>query len=153
MTQHSGTAEHVINSALQRGREGKPPELPYITETDPTKAVSLATAVVIGDLRAKMADAHAAGFAKGKRYDDMTDAEIKAAARNIVRSSSSKDEIQRRIRDELGYPYSVSLCIEEPKDATGREARELVRGLGGLVTKNGAMVMGMMHGHDGAISL
>ena len=57
------------------------------------------------------------------------------------------------LRDELGYHYSVALHTSIPDDATGREARELVRGLGGLVMKNGAMAMAMMHGHDGTISL
>jgi hypothetical protein len=83
----------------------------------------------------------------------MTDAEIKIAARHIITSSSSEAEVQQRLRDELGYPYDAALCTNIPDDATGREARELVRGLGGLVMKNGAMAMAMIHGHDGTISL
>lgn len=152
-THQVGTAEHVISSALHDAPQGELPKLPYINEAHPMKAVALAVAVLAGEAKAITADALGAASARGKQYDGMTDDEIKAAARNIVRSSSSEDEIQRRIRDELGYPYGVSLCMEVPSDNTGREARELVRGLGGLVSKNGAMVMGMMHGHNGTIPL
>ncbi|MEK7187690.1 MAG: hypothetical protein AAB691_02495 [Patescibacteria group bacterium] len=88
-----------------------------------------------------------------KTFETMSDNEIKAAARQIVRTSSSEGEIQRRLREELGYPYSIACHTEVPTDRTGREARELVRALGGLVMQNGAMVMAMMHGHDGIISL
>jgi hypothetical protein len=88
-----------------------------------------------------------------KRYDDMTDAEIKSAARTIVATSSSEDEVRRRLLDEIGYPYTVALHTCVPSDEAGREARVLVQGLGGLVMRNGAMAMAMMHGHDGVISL
>jgi hypothetical protein len=149
----TATAEQVVRAAIENTDLGKQPDLPYINEQDPTKAVRLAVAVLREEISAILKDALHAAQARGKSYSDMTDEEIKAAARNIVRTSSSEAEIQQRIRDEIGYPYGVSLCIHMPDDSTGREARELVRSLGGLVTKNGAMVMGMMHGHEGTISL
>ena len=58
-----------------------------------------------------------------KSYSDMTDAEIKIAARHIITSSSSEAEVQQRLRDELDYSYSVAICTTIPNDATGREAR------------------------------
>jgi hypothetical protein len=88
-----------------------------------------------------------------KKYDEMTDDEIKVAARHIITSSSSEAEVKQRLRDELGYPYGIALCTKVPADEVGKQARELVRGLGGLVMKSGAMAMGLMHGHNGTISL
>lgn len=97
---------------------------------------------------------HDIGVKPPPSYCDMTDAEIKAAAKNIIASSSSQEEVCQRIRDELKYPYgNIALYTLIPNDAIGVTARELVRGLGGLVMKNGAMAMAMMHGHNGTINL
>lgn len=84
-----------------------------------------------------------------KAYRDMTDNEIKQAAHQIVRDSSSDDEIRQRLRDELAYPYGAAITSHKPTDQTGLEARAIVQGLGGLVRKDGAMVMVMMHGPRG----
>ncbi len=88
-----------------------------------------------------------------KTFRDMTDAEIKAAAQTIVRSSETEDEVKRRIAAELDYPYSITITSHNPTDDVGRQARTIVRALGGLVLKNGAMVMVMIHGHDSVIRL
>lgn len=88
-----------------------------------------------------------------KAYHDMTDEEIKAAASQIVRSSSSDEEIKQRLKDELGYPYTAAINSHQPTDQAGREARALAGALGGLTRKDGAMVMVMMHGPRGTISL
>lgn len=85
-------------------------------------------------------------------WNQMTDAEIKTAVKRIISSSSSEAEARRRIREELAYPHTVSMHTCLPTDNIGRAARTIVSGLGGLVMRNGAMVMGMMHGHDGVIS-
>lgn len=84
-----------------------------------------------------------------KAYRDMTDDEIKQATRQIVSNASTDDEIRQRLRDELVYPYSVAITSHNPTDQAGREARVIVQGLGGLVRKDGAMVMVMMHGPRG----
>ena len=82
-------------------------------------------------------------------WTDKTDAEIKTAMRGIVMSSESDDEIERRAAEELGYPYGLAITSRNPTDNVGREAQSIVAGLGGLIRKDGAMVMIMMHGPRG----
>jgi len=88
-----------------------------------------------------------------KTFDNMTDAELKEAARMIVRASSSEAEVRERIARELQYPYGIAVTSHLPTDAVGRQARGIVSTLGGLTLRNGAMVMVMLQGHDGTISL
>lgn len=91
--------------------------------------------------------------AGSKDYRDMTDSEIKEAVKQIVITSSSEDEVRSRVADELGYPYGISMHTHVPEGDVGMEGKEILEGLGGLVLKNGAMVMVMIHGHNGTISL
>ena len=93
------------------------------------------------------------GQAGVKTYHEMTDAEIKEAVKQIVITSSSENEVRSRVARELGYPYDVAITSHVPEDEVGKGAREIARGLGGLVMKNGAMTMVMLHGHNGTISL
>lgn len=87
---------------------------------------------------------------KGKPdYFELADNEIEELTRRIVRNSESDEEIQQRLEDELGYPYGAAIHSHLPTDAVGREARAIVLGLGGLIRKDGAMVMIMMHGPRG----
>ena len=148
-----GSAEQVlVHAAWQRSR-GRNPSMSFVGEHNPRKALSLANSVIRAAQHTKLIDSIGAVIVRRKSYSDMTDTEIKVAARHIITSSSSEAEVQQRLRDELGYPYGAALHTSIPDDATGREARELVRGLGGLVMKSGAMAMAMMYGHDGTISL
>ena len=48
----------------------------------------------------------AASAPSSKPYDDRTDAEVREGLRRICRTSRSDDEVRRRIREELGYPYA-----------------------------------------------
>jgi hypothetical protein len=84
-------------------------------------------------------------------YYDMTDAAFESALRTIVSLSTSEDEVRRRVRDELGYPYTLSIASLMPTDTAGCEARAVVIGLGGLTLGNGAMVMVMAHAPSGAV--
>lgn len=84
-----------------------------------------------------------------KPYREMSDLEIKAVARKIIASSSSEEEVKCRIAAELGCPYGIALTSHVPTDEIGYEARTIVRGLGGLVMKNGAMAMAMLFGPKG----
>lgn len=148
-----GSAEQVLaHSAWQRSR-GRNPSMSFVGERNPRKALSLARSVIRAARHTKLVNSVGAVVVQRKSYNNMTDAEIKVSARHIITSSSSEEEVQQRLRDELGYPYGVALHTTIPSDATGRQARELVRGLGGLVMKNGAMAMAMMHGHNGTIRL
>ena len=82
-------------------------------------------------------------------WTDLSDDEIKAAVKEIVRTSESDDEIKRRVADELGNPYGMAITSHLPTDDVGQQAQALVECLGGPVRKDGAMVMIMMHGPNG----
>jgi len=82
-------------------------------------------------------------------YRDLTNIEFKNAVRAIVRTSTSKEEIQNRITAELNYPHTISIHIHQPTDQVGREARLISSALGGLMNQNNAMVMITMWGKDG----
>lgn len=148
-----GSAEQVIAHAAWQHSRGRNPSMPFLGESNPIKALALATSVIERVELGKMVAEIGAIITRKKSYYEMDDVEIKAAVRHIISSSSSEAEVEKRLRDEIDYPYDIAMYTTIPDDATGREARELVRGLGGLVMKNGAMVMAMMHGHDGTIHL
>lgn len=148
-----GSAEEVVLHAAWQKSRGRRPSMAFLGERNPRKALALANVVVRQVAFSARFDAVVAPVVARKSFAEMSDAEIKVAARQIIRTSSTEAEARRRLRDEIGYPYSVALSVSLPADATGREARELVRGLGGLVMANGAMAMCMMHGHDRVISL
>lgn len=153
-SQHEqGSAEQVVAHAAWRRSRGHNPSMSFVGERNPRKALLLANSVICVAQQHKLIDSIGAVMIQHKSYDDMTDAEIEVATRFIITSSSSEAEVHQRLREELGYPYSVALNTSIPVDAIGMEARELVRGLGGLVMKNGAMAMAMLHGHDGIISI
>ena len=72
-------------------------------------------------------------MAEDLTWEDMTDEEIEAAVREIIRTSKSDDEITDRIDDELGY--SGEVAIHSTSDGPLRT------------------VMLMMHGHDSVIEI
>jgi hypothetical protein len=83
-------------------------------------------------------------------YKDMTEQEIEDSVRRIVKDSSSEAEIRARLT-ALGVPGEPAICLHTPTDEVGVEARNIVVGLGGLVTKGGAMVMIMLWGPTGQV--
>ena len=154
LSQHEqGSAEQVVTHAAWQRSRGRNPSMSFVGESNPHKALSLANSVIHAAKRTELIDSIGAIVARRKSYHDMTDVELRAAARHVISSSSSEAEVQQRLRDELGYPYSIALHASISDDAIGRETRELVRGLGGLVMKDGRMAMAMMHGHNGIINL
>jgi hypothetical protein len=87
----------------------------------------------------------------GKKFNQMTtDRELEGAARQIICTSTSVEEAKRRLREELGYPFHVSLHTDPLTDELGNETRELVRQLGGMIMANGTMVSGTIYGRDGS---
>lgn len=147
-----GSAEQVVAHAAWQRSRGRNPSMFFLGQRNPRKALALACSVIRTITQTELLNTLGAIVMSYKSYHNMTDLEIEAAARHIVNSSSSEDEAQQRLRDELGYPYGdIQLCTTMPKDATGREARELVRGLGGLVMKNGALAMAILEGHERTI--
>ena len=145
-----GSAERVIAHAKRQGERGnKQPAMGFITEGNPKKALGLAKAVIKkADHTDQRLDA-VGRLIKGKSWQDLENWQLKLAVQYICRTSRSKEEILQRIKDELDYSYAPALNMSVPDDATGREARELVRGLGGIISAHGAMVQGMMRGHNG----
>jgi hypothetical protein len=144
-----GTAQYVVANAAMRRVAGLGPILPYLTHTDPVEALKAAQAVVACQTAEGLKQTVGAIITQGKKFREMTDDELRTAAQAILRTSNSVDEARRRIREELDYPYHISLHADMPSDKLGYEARDLVRALGGSVMANGAMVSGMMHGRDG----
>ena len=135
-----GSAELVIAHAVWRRQRGLGPSMPYINERDPRKALKFAQSVV----RASEWSRDVAGigkiFAEKRSFESMDEVMLEVALRHIVTSSSSEEEVLNRAQNDLGIPpeyFSISSFL--PEDQAGREIREFVRGLGGLVMKNGAV--------------
>jgi hypothetical protein len=148
------SAEEVMAHAAWQRKRGRNPSMSFVGERNPRKALAVAMAVIQQAQRTELVNEVAGTVLKGKSYWEMTDAEFKLAVRRIICDSSSEEEVERRLREELEYLEGICLHADIPEDATGREARELVRGLGGLVMKNGAMAMAMLWGPNGnSISL
>lgn len=149
-----GSAEAVVAHAQWRRSRGRAPSMSFVGERNPRKALFAAKCFIASAKQADLFGQLGKLVMRHKRFNEMNDVEIEAAVRHIVTSSSSEAEVRQRLRDELGYPYS-DVCLRTliPGDATGREMRELVRGLGGLVMKNGAMAMVIIQGHEDVIDL
>lgn len=147
-----GSAEQVLAHAVWQRSRGRNPSMCFAGERNPHKALLFARFVVFGAKKTSLINSLGAAVIKqGKPYYAMTDIEIRFAVRYIITSSSSKEEVQQRLRDELGSPCDALLQVAVPDNAGEREARELFRGLGGLVMKNGAMVLAMIFGNHGII--
>ena len=148
-----GSAERVVAHAAWQRSRGRKPSMSFIGEKNPLRALVLATSVVERSKFSGLLVSVGARFVRGRTYEEMNDDEIKIAAAAIICTSSSEEEVHRRMVEEIEYPYGVTLTTSVPDDEIGREARELFRGSGGMVMKNGAMAMAMLHGHNGTIRL
>jgi len=144
-----GSAERVIAHARYQRSRRRWPSMPFITERNPRRALVLAEAVIKGSHCAESLSWLGGIAMEARPYHQMGEAEIEAAVHHIISTSSSEAEVRRRIRDELGHREAIELISHIPEDKAGLEARELVRGLGGPIMQNGAMVMVMMYGPDG----
>ena len=77
-----------------------------------------------------------------KTWWDMTADEHKICPRAIVSPVESEEELEGRLRADLGLKlFATHWYLPEPGDKKGDEARILVKAMGGLVSKNGALVM------------
>ena len=86
-----------------------------------------------------------------ENFREMINAELEVAVKQIIQTSSSEDEVKKRLASELQYPYSIAITSHIPTDGVGQSARAIAQGLGGLTMKNGAMVMVMMFGRGGEV--
>lgn len=81
-------------------------------------------------------------------YDKMTRSEIVEVVRRIIATSSSGEEIRRRVRDELGYSKHIYLHIWDPPfiGSTAELADAVWTRLGMLRTKIGGMANAELDG-------
>lgn len=77
----------------------------------------------------------------------MTDAEFRSAVASIVKSSSSGEEVQRRIRKELKYPYDVNLHTI----TLGTSAESLAQDLGVIAIRGRVMTSFRLRGQKSGI--
>ncbi len=147
-----GSAAYVVEDAKKRAAQGLPPVATYLDFTDPLVALAAATAVVTQGKLSDLSVSAAAGAIKASNWRYMTDAEFKAAVRNIVRTSHSGQEIVNRLRDELGYDHPVDLHVQSPDgDYVDREAADLARALGVPVTASNLCVAMALNGPSGKV--
>lgn len=78
-----------------------------------------------------------------KTWETMTGNERKVCVRYIASDSSSEIELSRRLNDIGCTDCAICWKDTDPNDKTSLEARALIKALGGLVSKNGALVMMM----------
>ena len=75
-----------------------------------------------------------------KTWGDMDEAERRICVHHIVSQVASEEELRARLQSDLGFGYvAIEWHLSEPGDKTGEEARMLVKALGGLVSKYGAL--------------
>ena len=87
----------------------------------------------------------------GKTFREMTDDELKAAIRAIVRRSRTEAEIRAGITALGSDGARAAVNVRPVTDEVLRGARNLGSILGGLVSADGAMVMITMNSASGTI--
>ena len=79
-----------------------------------------------------------------KTWPHMDADERKICIHGIVSQVESEDELRRRLTEELGVGCcAINWSDVDENDKTSMEAQALLLALGGLVAKNGALVMVM----------
>ncbi|MCA9354298.1 MAG: hypothetical protein KC877_02135 [Candidatus Kaiserbacteria bacterium] len=75
-----------------------------------------------------------------KGWYEMDETEREASLRYLVGQANSEESLRQSL-SELGvYDYMLSWSDVDPNNKTSLEAQALVKALGGLVAKNGALV-------------
>jgi len=78
-----------------------------------------------------------------KTWEDMGEIEREACVRHVVSQVESSAALADRLCDDLSFEpddFSIDWRLSEEGDVVGAEGRLLVQALGGLVSKNGALV-------------
>jgi hypothetical protein len=74
-------------------------------------------------------------------WDSMNANQRKVCVRHIVSEVETKEELEKRLLDDFGIDCAaIDWCQPDSADQTSMEAQMLVKALGGLVSKSGAMV-------------
>ena len=99
-------------------------------------------AVMSEQIKGKLDSGLADQLISTKTWDEMSKNERKICVKHVVSQVESEQELRDRLRSDFGLGYvAINWHLSEPGDKTGDEARMLVAALGGLVAKNGALVM------------
>lgn len=78
-----------------------------------------------------------------KTWETMNEKERKVCVQSIVSQVESELELSRRLNEIGCTDCAINWRDVDPNDQTGLEAQALVKALGGLVSKSGALVMVM----------
>ncbi len=77
-----------------------------------------------------------------KTWSDMNKDERMCCVQHVVGQSETEAELQQKLSEELGAGYcAIDWNDVDPSDKTALEAQALVKALGGLISKSGALVM------------
>jgi hypothetical protein len=77
-----------------------------------------------------------------KTWSNMNKKERDICLKHVVSQVESEQELTDRLRADFGITYAaINWYKPDDGDQTGQEALMFVQALGGLVSKNGAMVM------------
>ena len=147
------TAERVIAHAQRQRARGRNPSMTYLGEGNPRRALVLAklALVQINSIKA-LAEIGKQTLSLAK-YPGMTDWEILSSVVYITSTSSSKEELLRRLKEELEYPHEVMTRVLLPKNQAGKTTREILRGIGGVIMADGSMSRVKIKGHNNFISI
>jgi hypothetical protein len=103
---------------------------------------TIKAAVMSQQIKGQLGSALADQLMSTKTWNDMTKNERKICIQHVVSQVESEEELRNRLQSDFALGYvAISWHLSEPGDKTGDEARMLVTALGGLVAKNGALVM------------
>lgn len=141
------SAEYVIaHGAWQRSR-GRNPSVCYLHIKDPSDALraahSFSRAKSVEGFRLELGDMLIAN--PHITLENMSDKMLEAAIKSICAQSTTAEEITAKIEAKFGVAHGEDAEINveiDPAgtDAVSQQAVELVRALGGPVTKNGDFV-------------
>ena len=106
---------------------------------------TIKAAVMSQQMKGKLGSALADQLMSTKTWGDMNKNERKICIKHVVSQVESEQELRDRLQSDFSIGYvAINWHLSEPADKTGDETRMLVTALGGLVSKNGALVMIMM---------
>ena len=107
----------------------------------------VAKAVAFEESKAGMIAQLAEVLMSTKVWRDMDKNEQRVCIRHIVSQAESEEDLRQRLAKELGVSHcAIDWHLPDPNNKTDQEALMLVKGLGGLVSKNGAMIAIMTAG-------
>ena len=147
-----GSSAYVIAHGLYMASRGKNPSVAFLTEKNPRKALVSAKDVAsvtkqyqhVGGIFASLG---AQILKQHKPYHELEKVEVEAAARHIITTSGTEEEVVSRLENELGCKQPMVSVLRALTKLAG-EAKELCLALGGLTMKDGSLIQVMFYGPD-----